>query len=406
MNNSIKLPDFLSHLEVVGTLKDSLVRCSAPKDLKIEDPEIVVTNQDSPFAAMPPALVEAYQKNDKDYIKKMQDISYNNLETIRKNIENCGDDAWVEVKDKEGVHFFVSYNDRAFTWVYPEQTITDGEKKQLVFNLGSLDHVTSQASFASLVLSNPVVQAIEGALLAVVVKVVTSMFAAGLSMAVDAIAFAFASAAAALGLGAFSFVIPAVAVTAVATVLTVGLAIGLVLLIDWIVGLVTPDFYIKLQIFNFDDNRDWKSDGAFLDNAKIAGKELSYEDFSIPRRKKAELPPFISGETDDIIVSYAEIDLENDSKFMEGLGVALSMKTDDASFTIASDCPYIGATVIKETTPEVSDLKDYFKDDSWCDGLKTNIDVNGMPVGMTLNTQHGADNNIYEVTVLIGKEAL
>ena len=404
MNSTIKLPEFLSHLEVVGTLEDALEVCRAPQGLNVaEDPNIVITNNGSPLAAMPPSLVEAYQKNDQDFIKKMQDQNYDNLETIRKNIINCGEKAWVEVRDKDNVHFFVSYNDKAFTWVYPEHNPTNDEKNQLVVSIGSFDSVTNQSAFASLTLSNAFVKVIEAVLVTVVVKVVTQVIKAGLSMVVDAIAVYFAESAAAAGLAAFSFVIPEVLVTAVASVLAIGVAIGLVFLIDWIVSLVTPDYFIRLLIFNFDNDRDWNATGCYFDNAKIAGAGEKYQDFTIPMRKKAELPPFISGATDDIIVSYAEVDFENDSKFMQGLGFAMNMKSGDAGFTLASDCPFIGATVIKEKAPAVSDMKSYFKDGGWVDGLKTNIDVNGMPVGMTLNTQHGAEDNIYEVTVLIGK---
>ena len=404
MNNSIKLPDFLSHLEVVGSLKDELELCRAPKDLQIDDTNFHVENYGSPAMAMLPSFVEAYQRNDQDFLKAAQDTNYQNLEPIRKNIRENGAAAWVKAKDKNGVDFFLSYNDKACVWVYPEKDLSD--KTQLVFSLGSFDNVTKESSFSLLKVDNPYVLIVESILMVIVVIVATKLIAAGLSMAVEALALTFAEAAAEAGFESFVFLIPEVAITAVAAVFATILAIGLVFLLDWIISLVTADFYIRLQIFNFDDNRDWSSDGDkhFFDNAKIAGKDEKYKGFTIDKRQKAKLPPFISdATTDDIIVSYAEIDLENDSKFMEGLGVALSMKTDDASFTLASDCPFVGATVIKETAPAVSDLQDYFSDNSWCDGLKTNIDVNGMPVGMTLNTQHGADNNIYEVTVLIGK---
>ncbi len=402
MNTTIKLPDFLSGLKVVGTLNESLKACRAPQNLDITDPNIVITDHAGPAAAMPPALVEAYQKNDQDFINKMQDQNYDNLEMIRKNVANVGEDAWVEVVDDDGVHFFIAYNDYACTWVYPDHAESK-EKDQLVVSMGSFDSLTSQSSFASMLINNPAVSLIEGLLVGVVVKVATRLFATGLSMAFDALAVTFAECAAEAGLAAFTFVIPEAVVTAVAAVLAVGLAIGLVLLINWLISLLTPDYFIRLMIFNFDDNRDWKTVDHHMGNAKIAGEGISYEDFTLPRRKKAELPPFISGASDDIIVSYAEIDFENDSKFMEGLGVAVSMKAGDDGFTAACDCPYIGATVIKGTSPEASDLNKYFKEDNWCDGLTTNIDVNGMPVGMTLNTHHHADKNIYTATVLIGR---
>lgn len=407
MNNSIKLPDFLSHLEVVGSLKDELELCRAPLDIQIDDPNIQVEDYGSSAMAMLPSFVEAYQRNDQDKLKAVREKNYQNLETIRKNIENCGDDAWVKARDTNGVEFFVSYNESACVWAYPIEERTVNEKKQLVYSLGSFDNVTKESSFASLSFTNPYVAVIESALALVVIRVASKIFSKGLSMAFDALAVTFAEAAAEAGLEAFCFVIPEAIISAVALVFATALAIGLCLLIDWIISLMTADFYIKLLIFNFDDNRDWSSDGDnhFFDNAKIAGNDEKYKGFTICRRQKAKLPPFITDATsEDVIVSYAEIDLENDSKFMEGLGVALSMKTDDASFTLASDCPFVGATVIKEKSPAVSSLEGYFSDNSWCDGLKTTIDVNGMPVGMTLNTQHGADDNIYEVTVLIGKK--
>ncbi|MBR5040196.1 MAG: hypothetical protein IKX68_03675 [Clostridiales bacterium] len=408
MNNSIKLPDFLSHLEVVGTLKEELELCRAPLNVQIDDPNFTVENYGSPAMAMPPSILEAYQRNDQATLKASKDQNYQNLETIKKNITANGDNAWVKVTDKNGVVFFLSYNNNACVWIYPEKDLSH-DKTQLVFSLGSFDNVTKESSFSFLSIKNPYVTVVETIIMAIVVKVASKIIARGLSMAVEALALTFAEAAAEAGWESFVFLIPEAAITAVAYVFAAILAIGLVFLIDWIISLMTADFYIGLQIFNFDDNRDWSSDGDnhFFDNAKIAGNGEKYKGFTIPKRQQAKLPPFIAdATTEDIIVSYAQIDLENDSKFMEGLGVALSMKTDDASFTLASDCPYIGATVIKETTPAVSDLERYFKDNGWCDGLTTNIDVNGMPVGMVLNTHHGAENNVYCVTVLIGRNVV
>ena len=56
MNNSIKLPDFLSHLEVVGTLKEELELCRAPLNVQIDDPNFTVENYGSPAMAMPPSM--------------------------------------------------------------------------------------------------------------------------------------------------------------------------------------------------------------------------------------------------------------------------------------------------------------------------------------------------------------
>ena len=113
MNNSIKLPDFLSHLEVVGSLKDDLELCRAPLDIQIDDPNIQVEDYGSSAMAMLPSFVEAYQRNDQEFLKAAQDTNYQNLEPIRKNIESNGDNAWVKAKDDNGVVFFLSYNNNA-----------------------------------------------------------------------------------------------------------------------------------------------------------------------------------------------------------------------------------------------------------------------------------------------------
>ena len=92
MNNSIKLPDFLSHLEVVGSLKDDLELCRAPLDIQIDDPNIQVEDYGSSAMAMLPSFVEAYQRNDQEFLKAAQDTNFRTTTTrahgsIRKR--NC-----------------------------------------------------------------------------------------------------------------------------------------------------------------------------------------------------------------------------------------------------------------------------------------------------------------------------
>jgi len=403
MNNSIQLPSFLSNLEVVGTFSDAMDLCRVPSDIVVNDSDVTITQRDTPIAILPPSLVDAYLKNDQDTINSVQKQNYDNLELIRQDFKNVGNDAWSYVKDKEtGEHFFIAYNDNAVTWVCPA-AMEQQETKQLVMSIGSLDRVTSQASHGSIVFSNEKVQEYKDAFVALAAAAVAELFTGGLTIAASALSSIFVTCAAAVGLGMFAFIIPVIAVAAVAAVMVVGLAIGCVLLVDWLISLLAPDFFIKCLIFNFDDTRDWSSGDYFFDNAKVAGKDQKYKDFCIPKKQKADPPSWLPVDPESVTVYYVELDLENDSKFMEGLGFALSMKSDGAGFTLASDCPYTSATVIKETAPAASDVKSYFKDGDWVDGLTQNIDVNGMPVGMTLNKHHGAENNLYQVTVLIGK---
>ena len=383
MNNSIQLPSFLSNLEVVGTFSDAMDLCRVPNDIVVNDSDVTITQRDTPIAILPPSLVDAYLKNDQDTINSVQKQNYDNLELIRQNFKNVG-------------------NDNAVTWVCPAAA-EQQETKQLVMSIGSLDRVTSQASHGSIVFSNEKVQEYKDAFVALAAAAVAELFTGGLTIAASALSSIFVTCAAAVGLGMFAFIIPVIAVAAVAAVMVVGLAIGCVLLVDWLISLLAPDFFIKCLIFNFDDTRDWSSGDYFFDNAKVAGKDQKYKDFCIPKKQKADPPSWLPVDPESVTVYYVELDLENDSKFMEGLGFALSMKADDAGFTLASDCPYTSATVIKETAPAASDVKSYFKDGGWVDGLTQNIDVNGMPVGMTLNKHHGAENNLYQVTVLIGK---
>ena len=404
MSNTIQLPSFLSNLEVVGTYNDALERCRVSDDFVANNPEVTITAVGSPGALIPPPLAKAYVQNDQNTINTVQQQNYSDFEPIRKNFENVGVNAWTYVRDREtGQHFFISYTDHAVTWVCPLPS-EENDSMHLVMSFGSLDHATNQSTCGSALFTNDQAQELKDAFVALAAAAVVELFTGGLTLATGALSTILVTCAAAVGLGAFAFIIPVIGAVAVTAVFVVGLAVGAVLLFDWILSLVLKEFYFKCLVFNFDTTRDWWSCSHYFDNGKIAGKDQEYQEFTIPKKQVPQLPPWIPVDPESITVSYVEIDMENKSKFMEGLGFAISMASEGGSFDFAGDCPYAGATVIKAASPSIGDAKTYFDKDDWWDGLSGNIDVNGLPVGITLNTHHGADKNIYAVNVFIGAQ--
>ncbi|MBO7564954.1 MAG: hypothetical protein J6T40_08960 [Clostridiales bacterium] len=404
MSNTIQLPSFLSNLEVVGTYNDALERCRVSDDFVANNPEVTITAAGSPGALIPPQLAKAYAQNDQNTINTVQQQNYSDFEPIRKNFENVGVNAWTYVRDREtGQHFFISYTDHAVTWVCPLPS-EENDSMHLVMSFGSLDQATHQSTCGSALFTNDQAQELKDAFVALAAAAVAELFTGGLTLATGALSTILVTCAAAVGLGAFAFIIPVIGAVAVAAVFVVGLAVGAVLLFDWILSLVLKEFYFKCLVFNFDTARDWWSCSHYFDNVKIAGTDQEYQEFTIPKKQVPQLPPWIPVDPESITVSYVEIDMENESKFMEGLGFAISMASEGGSFDFAGDCPFAGATVIKAASPSIGDAKTYFDKDDWWDGLSGNIDVNGMPVGITLNTHHGADNNIYAVNVFIGAQ--
>lgn len=400
-----KLPAFLSQLEVVERNNQNLL-CAASA-MENEEIEIKVESFSQPVSIFPRDLCDAYEKNDMAYVKNLEAQTRRDIAPIIENIKCNGEDAWIKVKDRHNVEFFISHSNDAVMWVYPLcVSKEDHEKKTIVIMMGSYSNNTHQATSSTLSFSTVLKISIEAIILFACTEVFYRIALEGLNWTAASISMWLAQAAARRGANNFRFVIPEGALKLVARAFSIAFMIAASMLIDWIISLVTKDYYISLRIYNFDDVSEWKTKNHYFDNAIIAGEKDVYKDFSLPKKQKGKLPDFIDVTSCEVEVSYAEINLKNDNTFLEGLAAALSMESsnNNRGFSFAIDCPYITSTKQKATTPIETNLKKYCESNNWNEGNYSLIYINDLPVSIYLHDTHDAENNLYIVDVLIGKK--
>lgn len=414
MTNAPKLPEFLKNITILGTMEEELESCRAQVNTN-GDVQFEVNPYALPIENMPKELRKAYDDNNMDAVKDIERKTREKMEVISENIKQNGMNAWVKAIDSDGVQFLIVYTPDACMWVYPRPDLTpdNEEKKQLVIMIGSFCNSTGQATNAATLVTSSefITDAISFALASVIAKALSSIISFAVDWTTMAVALLLTNAARNLGFTSLTFFVPTFVTGTVACILTAGVFVALYFLFKMITYYVVRDFYISLRIFNFDETGDWRSsEDIYLDNAVISGDkdEQKYTSFVIPRKQKVEFPPFIHAKSDDIIVSYAEINLQNDNNIMEGLGTALSMsKTDSADgFTLAVDCPFLTNTKIKAASPLNNDLKEFFDRDNWTDDDCLTIDVNGVPAVLHLHDKSHANDDIYVVDVFIGKDKI
>lgn len=407
------LPSFFKDVEIVGSAQDDFLKYQLDNQstvLKDTKDEIVLGVQNTPRLVTSDRVKSLYVNNDFKAIQNLQKEAQKDIGPIHENIKLHKEKAWTRVRGKDGKEFYLSYSKKGSMWVFPEEmrTMTDAEGNvtyQCVMQIGSYTATGNIVGIHSYNFSYKSILPIMAIALIVAVALAAILFQA-LAFAVTALSLVLATAASALGFASFSFTIGPVGLFVLAaTVIFIIVFIGLMAL--W--NFINRKYTIRLQVYNWDKNYDWK----IVDDFKSNSITPSTKDpilIDIPKFDPEVIypPGFDPVEPIDQICHYAVIIWENDNTFLEGCSMALRFKrgdNPDYGFMWAFSCPRFKDNQ-QAATNQLTTAKNYREKE-----VKWNKD----PLGFTiyagddqksnikfgLSALSGADDDLYTININI-----
>ena len=408
--NGKDAPSFLHNVRIVGRLSDRVADIVQEHNNRFngEDiPDVVITPEVQPMMFMSPELQSAHAKNDSAAIAEIEKKAQNDLRPVYEAIGEHELDAWFEAYDEEAKEtFLMAFNNDAVLWIYPgktEEVVGGDEKPKFVktVSIGSYTNNSGCAIAGMLGVESPVRVVISVAMLTVLSLVFSQLTK---RITVESMEALLNQLATRIGLQATIHVPGVVATLLKYSVLTVLTVLG-TLLVNWIVSLLAKTYYVQVDVYNWDEENAWKLGQRHEGNAKIVG-DADFSKFVLPKKQVPELPPFIKPVIiKDVAVSYGTIIWQNDSTFMQGLGVALQfLRQVGGGFAWAFDCPWARNNKHGADDGVYSSIDEYFKTVHWRDTpTEFKIMSCGMPISLTLNALSGAKGNLYRIRIDIGK---
>lgn len=404
------LPSFFKGVEIVGNAADEakkMKRSNGPLkteniecELKVDQPPMLITNH---------KIKDIYVKNNFAYIKRLETLARKDLDPIYNNISTKGASAWTKVR-KDGKEFYLAWSQGGSMWAYATDTkeirSSDNETTyQQTVQIGTYSGSSGVLGMQKYKFQTPVLVG-EIILSYIIARALSQIVADGLGFLVANLAVYVCRAAAELGFASFSCTIPTALLSGVATCLIFTVVfIGLTYL--W--QRLNRKYTIRLQVFNWDEDHEWKAIQEVRSNAKIAGGSGKEVSFTLPKYVPSGSdvcpPGFDPVEILDSVCYYAVVVWENDNTFMEGCSMALKMQMGDTNegFMWAFDCPRFSDNQHAGDNG-MQDAKTYLKNCKWNKKPKGFEIVSGnVPVSFALDALSGASDNLYNINIHINQ---
>ncbi len=400
------LPPFFQGIRVICPASKEIINHRAKFQVCFarEETKCQINSVTTPKLYMSHRIKRIYQSNNFGEIKRLEEKSKKDLQSVYEKIEKYGAGAWNKV-EKDGREYYMCWSSSGCIWSCAQNTDFGGKKSkyEAVVQVGTYSRSSCILGIHDYNLS--VTGEIAMSVLSLIIAMALSgIMAKGLAFLVSEFALLACNAAASLGLKAFSCTVAATAVTNVAIALVAVIAfIGLNYLWEWL----NRRYTICLRIYNWDIQHDWMTVSSYLDNAKIAGTEQTGEFFNIPRMTKpgndVYPPGFQPVEALDTVCSYGIIIWENKQTFLQGCAMAMCFKSSGKeSFTWGFDCPRLARNRHKAGL-DFNHPKEFLENYPWNPSpLHFAIDcADHTPVSFGLNALSGADDNLYNVNIHI-----
>ncbi|KAF2076350.1 hypothetical protein CYY_002356 [Polysphondylium violaceum] len=359
----------------------------------------------------------AYQNNNWAKIKEIEDKAQKGLQPVMENIKNLGERAWAKVKSSKGDEFYMSWTQDALIWSFTESMVaaTEAAKAenpntafQSTIQVGQYVKGVSILGVHSYNLDTPHILGYSVAAY-LVARVLSSTIADGLGFLVVNFAIRLTQVAVELGLESFSFVVsPGLLASLASTLVFVIVFITVMYIFNWLNRLFT----LKVQVFNWDKDNDWKLFKHSKDNAVNPGRANDFGalDYTIDKMGTSNstiLPPdFNPITTLDSICYYGVLIYQNEQTFMEGCDIAIQTicgNNPTEGFTIGVSVPWGSSNKIAIQNASL-DPGYFLKHAHWTSEPKTlSIDYHGKTITTTIDYLVSAPDDLYNVNVHIGK---
>jgi len=426
LNHPDHLPTFFGPLTVIGTATEEIVKYRAlhasnpvyARMAATQPTNVKVTQQ--PLLSCSKEVQQAYQTNNFDKIKAIEDKANSDLNPIYENIIKKGDSAWVKVKSSTtGEEYYMSWSNSAAVWSYTpsirastaqEQLEDPNAKFQAVSQFGTYSSSSDVTGTQKFDLGLPE-KAIESVLSLIISQTLSSFLPEGLNFLAAQFAERLSKFAVEKGLEFFKFLVPEAWLGPVTMSIVFTLVfIGLKMLYDWL----NRQYTIRVQVFNWDNKYDWQLTTQAVDNAVNPGKDKNTTklDISIDKMSGSVTypPDFDPKDKLDCIVYYAVIIYENDKTFARGCSFAIQAIRDKdirKGFTYAFQCPRFSDNA-QYLVGSVVEPAQFLQQASshWTSSLSVDANsADNTPISVTMSGLQGAANNTYDVNIQINQKS-
>ncbi|KAF2068520.1 hypothetical protein CYY_010155 [Polysphondylium violaceum] len=430
LNHPDHMPSILKGLQVLGTGTDEVKKLrefhASDKLAKKAAGDFTTYASSTPVQIVPvsapifmttSAIKSAYVNGNFSYIKQLEATASADLNPVYDNIKRNGDAAWRKVS-QDGQDYWMSWGPSGFVWTYTDPTSTkqvqatasgDPPKVLQYVQFGTYSQNAQICGIHTYNLTLPTM-IVESVLALIISKCLSSFIAEGLDFLVSAFASELGAAALEVGLE-LTFVCPEFVLPLVATCIVFAIAfIGISYFWDWI----NRKYTIRLQIFNYDPNYEWRIFRQYMDNGVIPGHDNGLLDFNLPKTIPAnsvQTPPGFGGITSlDSACYYGEVIWNNDNTIFEGVGFAFTaMRTQPygvPGFQFGFLCPRFADNklAINDGTMDSKTYYNNVKDNNkWVSnpmhGQITSVD--STVVNYSLDALSGASDNLYNILINI-----
>jgi len=417
--------------EIVGTLAESMKQlrehhATLPQyslALGAQQSTTNVTPDCQPVLNCTAEVKSAYQTNNWNKIKKLEQDAQKDIQPLYDLIKEKGDDAWVQVKITEVrgkmTHYYFYYAvysnyGAVYTYCPSVQAATakeqeDDPKCTFVGKTfyGVYSKTTNIMGIHSYNIDLPTT-AVYLVLASMLAKAIIGIIRKGIAFLVSEFPAELTGAAMALGLETICFVIPVGALGTIGCCLVfVVCFIGLAELWNWL----NRQYTILARVYNWSSNNDYTIVDQAVDNAVNPGKTKDQNTLNLSvnkmvKPKELVFPPgWDPMVTLDQVVFYQTIVYENDITFMHGCAFGLRIvnaKDTSQGFNYAFQCPAYannGQHMYNGVSPPKSFLTNAEK--YHMSNKTQNITSSNIPMSASMSALSGASDQTYTVNIHI-----
>ncbi|ESK82695.1 pyk10-binding protein 1 [Moniliophthora roreri MCA 2997] len=383
--------------------KDTVPRATHPPEIKPIYSELYLTA----------AGRQQWANNDLAAITAKRDQARKELQPIYDNIQKNGENAWA-LLEYEGDQYYASWTETATVWAYAKDEQSDSqasnEVKTSIISIGSYAMNAEFLGVSGYVWDNLPITIGASLVALTFATLVQPVISEGATWGLRYAASQLASAAASAGITSLAELVPASVASAGGLAIIGIIGIALFLAVIWLADIIFRQYYLTVNVFNFDPDHAWNSITWYDDNAVISNGE--WKPVAIPKYSPAGdrlYPPgFDPPNALESVVTYLCIAFTNVNTFLEGLGIGMLMARDDGARGLAlkyvverlSDNE-MGLQGITSNLVNF-DLSNYYEGDGWVQSNSAQTTVGDLTVTGYTPYLSGAPGSSYEFTVTIG----
>ncbi|TFK61637.1 hypothetical protein BDN72DRAFT_435029 [Pluteus cervinus] len=364
------------------------------------------------------ATRQQWANGDMDAINNKRMQASKELQPIYENIKDNGGKAWVEV-ESAGQRYYLSFTDNATIWAYTadqksKAQVDSGdpepEVKRSIVSIGSYSRGANFLGISSYIWDDLSIEITAVSVALTFATLLRPIVVDGVTWGIEFAATQLAETAASLGFEELALAVPASVASAGGLIITGIIGVALYIAVLFLLDKIFRQYFLTINVFNFDPDHVWKSVNWHSDNADISSGEwrTAHIRAFAPAGTSITPPGFDPVKPLDSVVTYLAVVFVNHSTFLEGLGVGLTIGRDDNAEGLA--LKYVvhrfGDNQIGlqgfSGNAHTFDLDSYYKGDGWVTSKETTTSVGNLLTRGYTPSLTGAPDQAYQFDVNLG----